>query len=68
MFDATLRLERREITPASLARSLAGFPFMTLRIIIAIHWQALRLWLKKCPVYDHPKKQRPSGFAEERSR
>jgi DUF1365 family protein len=68
MFDATLRLERREITPASLARSLAAFPFMTLRIIIAIHWQALRLWLKKCPVYDHPKKQRPSGFAEERTR
>jgi DUF1365 family protein len=30
-------------------------PAMTSKVIAAIHWQALRLWLKGCRVYDHPK-------------
>lgn len=54
VFDATLRLERRALNPASLARSLAAFPFMTLKVMAAIHWQALRLWLKKVPFIPHP--------------
>jgi DUF1365 family protein len=53
LFDATLVLQRREITPRSLARVLIAFPMMTLKVITAIHWQALLLWLKRCPVYDH---------------
>jgi DUF1365 family protein len=28
---------------------------MTLQVVGAIHWQALRLWLKRNPVYDHPR-------------
>jgi len=31
------------------------YPLMTARVVGAIHWQALRLWLKHNPVYDHPK-------------
>ena len=54
LFDATLVLHRREISPASLRRVLVTFPFMTLRIITAIYWQAALLWLKKVPVFDHP--------------
>jgi DUF1365 family protein len=56
VFDATLSLKRREITTASLARSLYAYPLMTLKVIAAIHWQALRLWLKGSPVFDHPGK------------
>ena len=56
IFDATLRLERSEINAVSLARVLLTYPLMTLKIILAIHWQALRLWLKRIPVYDHPGK------------
>ena len=54
LFDATLVLRRREIGAASLARVLLQYPFMTAKVIGAIHWQALRLWLKRCPVYPHP--------------
>jgi DUF1365 family protein len=57
MFDASLVLRREEITGASLARVLFGFPLMTLKIIAAIHWEALRLWLKGAPVHDHPDKK-----------
>ena len=46
IFDATLALERTEITGASLARVLLTYPWMTARIMVAIHWQALKLWWK----------------------
>ncbi|HSE12893.1 MAG TPA: DUF1365 domain-containing protein [Rudaea sp.] len=55
--DATLVLQRRALDATSLARVLLRFPAMTLRVVIAIHWQALRLWLRRNPVYDHPNKQ-----------
>lgn len=53
-FDATLVLQRRAIDGAGLARVLLRFPAMSLRVLAAIHWQALRLYLKGNPVYDHP--------------
>ena len=57
-FDASMRLRRREIGRTALAGVLVRFPLLTMKIIAAIHWQALRLWLKRCPVYVHPKKKR----------
>jgi len=59
IFDATLEFKRTEISAGALARVLLVYPFMTLKIIFAIHWQALRLWLKRVPVYDHPAKNTP---------
>jgi DUF1365 family protein len=57
LFDATLVLQRRDITHASLNRVFVRYPLMTLRIITQIHLQALRLWLKRCPFYVHPAKR-----------
>ena len=56
IFDATLTFKRRPISARSLASVLVNFPFMTLKIITTIHWQAFRLWLKGAPVHDHPGK------------
>lgn len=55
-FDATLNLERQPISSASLARALISFPLVTLQIIIQIHWQALKLLLKRVPVHTQPDK------------
>ncbi len=55
-FDATLRLERAPITGARLAGVLLRFPLITIQVVAAIHWQALRLWLKRVPVHTHPAK------------
>jgi DUF1365 family protein len=55
-FDATLALERRPITSARLARVLMRYPAMSARVVAAIHWQAFLIFLRRNPVYDHPKK------------
>jgi DUF1365 family protein len=52
-FDATLSLTRLPINGRSLARVLWRYPLMTAQVVTAIHWQALRLWLKRNPVHDH---------------
>lgn len=57
IFDASVGLRRREITGPSLARVLVRFPFMTLKVIAAIHWEALKLWIKGVPVHAHPDKR-----------
>ncbi len=54
-FDATLVLQRRELNAANLARVLVRFPAMSARIVAAIHWQAFLIFLRRNPVYDHPK-------------
>lgn len=65
-FDATLVMERREITGRSLAGALARHPFMTAKVITAIYGQALALWWKRCPRYPHP--GRGAGSPEAPSR
>ncbi|MEQ1848367.1 MAG: DUF1365 family protein, partial [Nitrospira sp.] len=63
-FDATMRLERRELSRSSLAHVLAQYPLMTAKVIGAIHWQALKLWIKGVPFLAHPKKRKePSPVA-----
>ena len=56
LFDATMTLRRAEITFLSLARVLVQYPLMTAQVIAAIHYQALKLWLKRCPFYPHAAK------------
>jgi DUF1365 family protein len=54
IFDATLGLARRPITGRALAFHLCRFPFMTLQVVAAIYFEALRLWWKRCPYVPHP--------------
>ena len=51
--DATMALKRREINAGSLAGILVDYPWMTARVAAAIYWQALKLWLKGNPFYNH---------------
>ncbi|HET6554303.1 MAG TPA: DUF1365 domain-containing protein [Dyella sp.] len=53
-FDATLAMHRRPLDRRALGRVLWRYPLMTAQVMGAIHWQALRLWLKRNPSHDHP--------------
>jgi uncharacterized protein len=57
VFDATMRMRRREIDGRSLAGVLASHPPMTAKVVAAIYWNALRLWWKRTPLHVHPSKR-----------
>ena len=42
------------LTPASARSAFFGMPLMTLSVVARIHWQALRLWLKRVPFFAKP--------------
>ena len=54
IFSSTLTLNRRDWSRRELHRVVARFPWVTLKVIAAIHWQALRLMAKGVPVVSHP--------------
>jgi DUF1365 family protein len=51
---ARLSLSRRPLTDGSLASALVRYPFMTAKVIGAIHFEALRLWLKGARFWARP--------------
>jgi DUF1365 family protein len=51
---AVLQGRRRELSNASVARSLARYPVMPLQVTALIHRQALKLWLKRVPFHHKP--------------
>jgi DUF1365 family protein len=61
LFDASLALQRVEITGASLARVLTRHPWMTLQVLIGIYWQAWRLRRRGAPFFPHPGRAPAAG-------
>lgn len=49
-FDA----QRRMLGDATLALALVSHPLLTLKVVAAIHWEALRLWLKGMQFHRRP--------------
>jgi uncharacterized protein len=43
---ARLSADRIPLADGTLLRAVLAYPFLTLKVVAAIHWEALRLWLK----------------------
>lgn len=56
---ATLTGTRRPLTDAQLLRAVLRMPLMTYKVILGIHYEALRLWLKGLPL--QPREARAHG-------
>jgi cyclopropane-fatty-acyl-phospholipid synthase len=54
-FWAELSGRRRPLTNATLLRALARYPLMSQRVIGLIHWQAVKLALKRVPFHHKPR-------------
>lgn len=60
-FISTLTGTRKELTSLRLAWYALRFPLITLQIIGLIHWNAMKLWMKKIKYYkkqEHPELQK----------
>lgn len=62
--DSTLRLKRHELTAGRWLMNVARYPLVPPRILAGVHFEALRLWLKKAPFYPHPNKSTPPNLAD----
>ena len=53
LFDATLRLKRKELTNEEINKLFKRFPAMTWSIFKGIYYQALKLFIKRVPFLGH---------------
>ena len=56
LLAATFHGKRAELSARFLHTALFRFPLLTFKIIAGIHWDALKLWLKRTPVFRHSPK------------
>ncbi|MBX9711353.1 MAG: DUF1365 domain-containing protein [Xanthobacteraceae bacterium] len=61
LLSATFSGRRATLTSPALLRAFVALPLMTFKIIAAIHWQALRLWLKGARFIPGTKQQNPAS-------
>ncbi len=62
---AAMRLHARPFTDASILRLLAEMPLAPLKVMISIHWQALKLFLKGAKFHGVPEQKHETIIAGE---
>ena len=65
LLSATFNGYRRILNTQELLRSFFSLPMVTLKVVAAIHWEALRLWLKGMRLVPRPDKILDESLATE---
>ena len=55
LFDASLVMKRKPFTKTSLLRIWCQLPVMTVKVVLSIYWQALKLFVKRVPFIGYQK-------------
>ena len=58
LLTAVEKGRRKEFNDRGLLGILAVMPFVTFKVMAAIHWQAVKLWLRGAKIYPHPDRSR----------
>lgn len=58
LMTATHRAMAAQLSDRNLIAAVLRYPLVTIKVIAAIHWQALRLWLKGVPLLPRPQPPR----------
>ena len=53
ILDAWFTGERKVLTDRTLAAIAVTIPLLTFKIMLGIHWEALKLWRKGLPIFGH---------------
>ena len=55
LFDANLNLEKQSFNQRNLLRVWCQLPVMTIKVVLGIYWQALKLFVKRIPFIGYQK-------------
>lgn len=55
LITAAMAAKREQLDDRNIAAATAAIPLMTFKVVAAIHWEALKLWLKGVSLTQQPK-------------
>jgi DUF1365 family protein len=55
-FSASIHLQQKELNRKTLRNVMVKTPSISVKTLLGIYWQALKLFVKGTPIYSHPKK------------
>ncbi|MGZ3273825.1 MAG: DUF1365 domain-containing protein [Caulobacteraceae bacterium] len=61
LLDAWFTGRRQALADGALLKALLAFPLMTLKVVAAIHWEALKIWASGVPLVKKPRPQAAAG-------
>jgi uncharacterized protein len=64
LLAASFTGRRRDLTGLNIVKTCLPMPFMTLKVVAGIHWEALKLWLKGVALQTRPAPPAPFSFAD----
>lgn len=59
LMAASFRGIRRSFVSRTIVRLLCLVPLMTLKVIVAIHWEEIKLWSKGFEIFPHTPQRKP---------
>ncbi len=54
----------QELTSPSVLKACIALPFMTMKVVVGIHWEAAKLWFKGVRFYTRPKPPEPVSYQD----